>query len=66
MFEKAIFPGKCIQRSGAMSELSTLIGLLGKQGLILASPTVKDNVLPRCGIDWRALSISVEVFHGVC
>ncbi len=54
MFKKAVFPGTYIQGSGAMSELPTLIGLLGKQGLILASPTVKDNVLPRCGIDWRA------------
>ncbi len=66
MFKKAVFPGKYIQGSGSMSELPTLIGLLGKQGLILASPTVKEKVLPGCGIDWRAFSIPVELFHGEC
>ena len=51
MFQKAVFPGKYIQGVGAMSELPALIALLGKQGLVLASPTSKDKVLPRCGID---------------
>lgn len=66
MFKKAVFPGKYIQGSGAMSELPKLISLLGKQGLILASPTVKDKVLPDCVSEWQGCSIPVEVFHGEC
>ncbi len=66
MFKKAVFPGKYIQGSGAISELPTLIGSLGKQGLILASPTVNDRVLPGCGIDRGTNSIPIEVFHGEC
>ena len=40
MFKKAVFPGKYIQGVGAVRELPALIDLLGKQGLILASPSV--------------------------
>src|SRR5512135_1488411 len=66
MFKKAVFPGKYIQGVGAIGELPALIGLLGKQGLLLASPSVKDKVLPQCGIDLRAQAIPIEVFHGEC
>jgi glycerol dehydrogenase len=66
MFKKAVFPGKYIQGVGAIGELPALIDLLGKQGLILASPTVHEQVLPRCGVDWSALSIPIEVFRGEC
>lgn len=66
MFKKAVFPGKYIQGVGAIGELPALIDLLGKQGLILASPTVNDRVLPGCGVDWSARSIPIEVFHGEC
>ncbi|SPD74715.1 Glycerol dehydrogenase [uncultured Desulfobacterium sp.] len=66
MFKKAVFPGKYIQGVGAISELPSLIGLLGKQGLILASPSVKEKVLPECGVDWRAEAIPIEVFRGEC
>jgi hypothetical protein len=45
MFKKAVFPGKYIQGVGAVGELPTLIDLLGKQGLILASPSVNGKVL---------------------
>ena len=51
MFKKAVFPGKYIQGVGAIDELPTLINLLGKQGLILASPSVNGKVLPGCGVD---------------
>jgi glycerol dehydrogenase len=66
MFNKAVFPGKYIQGAGALSELPALIDLFGKQGLILASPTVINKVLPEYGIDLRAKGIHVELFHGEC
>jgi glycerol dehydrogenase len=66
MFKKAVFPGKYIQGVGAICELPALIDLLGEQGLILASPSVKDKVLPSCGIDWSARAIPIDVFGGEC
>jgi glycerol dehydrogenase len=66
MFKKAVFPGKYIQGVGAIGELPALIKLLGKQGLILASPSVRDKVLPASGIDLRAQAIPVELFCGEC
>lgn len=66
MFKKAVFPGKYIQGVGALGELPTLIDVLGKQGMILASPSVNDKVLPSCGVAWRAKSIPLEVFCGEC
>jgi glycerol dehydrogenase len=66
MFKKAVFPGKYIQGVGAIGELPALIDLLGKQGLILASPSVNDKVLPGCGVDWSARAIPIEVFRGEC
>jgi glycerol dehydrogenase len=66
MFKKAVFPGKYIQGSGAISELPALIDLLGKQGLLFASPSVTNKVLPKCGIDLGAQAIPSEVFHGEC
>ncbi len=66
MFKKAVFPGKYIQGVGAFSELPALISLLGRQGLILASPSVHDKVLPGCGVDLRAHSLPVDLFRGEC
>lgn len=66
MFKKAVFPGKYIQGSGAIAELPALIDLLGSRGLILASPSVKERVLPACGLDWGARSIPIHVFGGEC
>jgi len=66
VFQKAVFPGKYIQGVGAMSELPALIALLGKQGLVLASPTSKDKVLPRCGIDPDGSRLAIEPFRGEC
>ena len=66
MFKKAVFPGKYIQGAGAITELPGLIDLLGRQGLILASPSVKRKVLPECGVSWGAGAISIEVFRGEC
>ena len=66
MLKKAVFPGKYIQGVGAAAELPTLIDLLGKRGLILASPSVKEMVLPGCRIDWSVHSIGIELFRGEC
>jgi glycerol dehydrogenase len=66
MFKKAVFPGKYIQGVGALSELPALIELLGKKGLILASPSANAKVLSGCGVDWRARAVPIEVFRGEC
>jgi glycerol dehydrogenase len=66
MFKKAVFPGKYIQGVGAIGELPALIDLLGRQGLILASPSANDKVLPGCGVDWSGRAIPIEVFRGEC
>jgi len=39
---------------------------LWQTGLILASPSVKDKVLPECRIDWSAHAIDIELFRGEC
>lgn len=66
MFKKAVFPGKYIQGVGALGELPALIELLGRQGLLLASPSVCERVLPECGVDLRAQAIAIEIFRGEC
>ena len=66
VFKKAVFPGKYIQGAGAIAELPALIGLLGKRGLILASPSAKDRVLPQCGMDPGALDVGLCAFRGEC
>ncbi len=66
MFRKAVFPGEYIQGVGAIGELPALIDLLGRQGLILASPSVIDKVLPKCGLDPTAPTICLETFGGEC
>ncbi len=66
MLKKMVFPGKYIQGAGAVGELPALIGAFGRQGLILASPTVCESVLPASGLDLAALSLPVERFGGEC
>jgi len=66
VFKKAVFPGKYIQGVDAIGELPALIDLLGKQALILASPSVNDRVLPTCGLDLSAQAIPIELFRGEC
>lgn len=66
MFKKAVFPGKYIQGVHALGELPALMALLGKRGLVLASPTVAGKVLPASGVDWDGLGIAIEVFRGEC
>lgn len=66
MFKKAVFPGKYIQGVGAIRELPALIRLFGRQGLMLASPSVVAKVLPASGLELRSQSLSVEMFAGEC
>jgi glycerol dehydrogenase len=66
MFRKAVFPGKYIQGVGALGELPALVHLLGRQGLLLASPSVHNKVLPACGVDLGAHAIALERFRGEC
>lgn len=66
MFNKAVFPGKYIQGNGALSELPALIGLLGKQGAILASPSAAGKVSSGVDIDQGNHAIPIETFHGEC
>jgi len=66
MYAKTVFPGKYIQGAGALGELPALIDGFGTQGLILASPTVCDKVLPEGGMDVQAHAILVEPFRGEC
>ena len=66
MFKKAVFPGKYIQGVGAVSELPVLVKLLGKRGLILASPSTADKTLPQCGLNLSDSPLDVEWFHGEC
>jgi len=66
VFNKAVFPGKYIQGVGAVGELPGLVNLLGRRGLILASPSVKANVLPECGVDADFGAMGVELFCGEC
>ncbi|MCX6233200.1 MAG: glycerol dehydrogenase [Bacteroidetes bacterium] len=62
----AAFPGKYIQGENALAELPGLVKLFGKNGLILASPTVKNKLLPGYNIKEYENWISVEEFQGEC
>jgi len=63
---KAAFPGKYIQGEHALAGLPGLVKLLGDKGLILASPTVKNSILPGYNMDAWADWIMVEEFRGEC
>ena len=59
---KAVFPGKYIQGEGALGELPDLIGLLGRRGLILASPSAKREYLS----GYASQGLPLEEFRGEC
>ena len=61
LLNKLQFPGKYIQCPKAIDELPNLIGLFGKQGLILASPSAQKILSNK-----TALSLPVERFGGEC
>ncbi len=66
MNNKAVFPGKYIQGQGALHELPELVKVFGSNGLILASPTVKNKILPAFGTEVISKQIPVELFRGEC
>jgi len=66
MLKKILFPGKYIQGAGALAELPSLVKLLGRHGLIIASPTSYKEILPCGGMDLKAHSLAVERFAGEC
>lgn len=66
MLKKAVFPGKYIQGAGAIRELPSLVKQQGQRGLILASPSVCDTVLPASGMDPTQTSLPIERFRGEC
>jgi len=63
---KAAFPGKYIQGENALYELPGLIGLFGKKGLIIASPTAKSKLLPKYDISENKNGIAIEEFQREC
>ena len=63
---KAVFPGKFIQSENALSLLPDLIKLLGKKGLILASPTAKNKILPGYPGLTDSESMDAVEFNGEC
>ena len=63
---KAVFPGKYIQGENALAELPGIMGLFGKKGMILASPTVRKKILPGSGIKASDKRFYVEEFRGEC
>jgi len=63
---KAAFPGKYLQSENALNMLPEFIRLLGKKGLILASPTAKNKILPDYGIVDLKGQILTEKFQGEC
>ncbi|MCX6226408.1 MAG: glycerol dehydrogenase [Bacteroidia bacterium] len=66
MFIKAVFPGKYIQGRGVLHELPDLVKPLGIKGMILASPTVKEKILPVYGSASIKDQFKVELFKGEC
>ena len=66
MFLKAVFPGKYIQGEKALDQLPHWVNLMGKNGLILASRTVRENILAKYGDDSSWNSICIEPFQGEC
>lgn len=66
MFRKAIFPGKYVQGEGAIRELPSMMALLGKRGMVLASRSVIKDVLPVSGLVPSEHGLLVERFGGEC
>ena len=66
MKNKAVFPGQYIQGQGVLHELPVLVHLLGNKGMVLASPTVVENILPVYGNEVIKDQLVIERFHGEC
>lgn len=62
----AAFPGKYIQGQGTLKELPSIIRTYGNKGLILASKTVKDQIIPTFGNPEIYDVAGVSLFRGEC
>ena len=63
---KAVFPGKYIQGRNALSDLPYVLHVMGENGLLLASPSVISNVLPKYSFIESRKNIHIETFGGEC
>ncbi|MDK9709097.1 MAG: glycerol dehydrogenase [Desulforhopalus sp.] len=66
MLLKTVFPGKYIQGENALNQLPQWVNVFGKNGLIIASRTAREKILPGHSDALAANSISVEPFQGEC
>lgn len=66
MNTKAVFPGKYIQGQGVLNELPDLVNLLGSRGMILASQTVKEKIIPVFASEAIKDQFQTEGFNGEC
>lgn len=66
MYNKSVFPGKYIQGNGALNELMPVIKQFGDKGLIIASPSVKEKILPRYSDSLLMDKVFTETFRGEC
>jgi glycerol dehydrogenase len=62
----AAFPGKYIQGRGALKTIPELIKMMGDKGLMLASKTVVNHILPKFGNNEITDQITIELFGGEC
>jgi glycerol dehydrogenase len=62
----AAFPGKYIQGAHAITALPGLVRLLGKKGLVIASPTAKNKILPDHFPDGSGVGFDSVLFGGEC
>jgi len=62
----AAFPGRYIQGQGALNELPKIIRQFGSKGLILASKTVKDQLIPKFGTPEIYDVAGISLFGGEC
>ncbi|MEI6306785.1 MAG: glycerol dehydrogenase, partial [Deltaproteobacteria bacterium] len=58
--------GQYHQGQGILHELPEITGLFGSNAIILASPSVKEKILPVFGTDAITAQIPVELFRGEC
>ncbi len=66
MYQKNIFPGQYIQGSGILNELPEIIKPFGNKAIILASPSIKNKIIPTYGQKILEEKIEITLFNGEC
>lgn len=64
MIHKAAFPGKYIQGAGVLGEIPNLIDSFANNPLIITSPTVVNEILPRFGKLILENNYPIDIFNG--